>query len=63
MITLASMAYVLYQKPTVRFIIAGDPFQIQPITQIEHWKDMNIYDMVQLDKFVDPVTVPHRTKL
>lgn len=60
MITIASIAYVLYQKKDSNFIIAGDPFQIQPITQIEQWKDMNIYEMVQLNKFVDPVTTPHQ---
>ena len=60
MITIASIAYVLYQKKDSNFIIAGDPFQIQPITQIEQWKDMNIYEMVQLNKFVDPVTIPHQ---
>ncbi|MCG7856693.1 AAA domain-containing protein [Flavihumibacter sediminis] len=63
MVTLASIAYVLYQKPEAFFIVAGDPFQIQPITQIEQWKDMNIYDMVKLDKFVDPVTVPHQYEI
>ncbi|GAB3910637.1 DEAD/DEAH box helicase [Mucilaginibacter boryungensis] len=60
MIALASIAYVLYQKPDSKFIIAGDPFQIQPITQIDQWKDMNIYHMVELDRFLDPVTVPHQ---
>lgn len=63
MVTLASIAYVLYQKPEAFFIIAGDPFQIQPITQIEQWKDMNIYNMVQLDKFIDPVTIPHQYEI
>lgn len=63
MVTLASIAYVLFQKPEAFFIIAGDPFQIQPITQIEHWKDKNIYEMVHLDKFVDPVTIPHQYEI
>lgn len=63
MVTLASIAYVLYQKPETFFIIAGDPFQIQPITQVEQWKDMNIYNMVQLDKFVNPVTSPHQYEI
>lgn len=63
MVNLASVAYVLYQKPQASFIIAGDPFQIQPITQIEQWKDLNIYSMVQLDRFVAPVTVPHPYKI
>lgn len=63
MINLAAIAFVLYQKPDVQFIIAGDPFQIQPITQIEQWKDLNIYSMVKLDKFVNPVTVPHQFQI
>jgi len=63
MVNLASIAYILYQKPQASFIIAGDPFQIQPITQIEQWKDLNIYSMVQLDRFVGPVTVPHAYKI
>ncbi|WP_343643160.1 AAA domain-containing protein [Chryseobacterium sp.] len=63
MITIASIAYVLYQKSNSKFIIAGDPFQIQPITQIDQWKDLNIYEMVQLTKFVNPVTVPHQFEI
>lgn len=59
MVNLASISYVLYQVPEAKFVIAGDPFQIQPITLIEHWKDMNIYSMVNLDRFVEPVTSPH----
>lgn len=59
MVNLASIAYVLYQVPDTKFVIAGDPFQIQPITQIEHWKDMNIYSMVNLGRFVEPTTIPH----
>ncbi|MBL6445889.1 AAA family ATPase [Fulvivirga sp. 29W222] len=63
MVNLASIAYVLYQVPNAKFIIAGDPFQIQPITQIEHWKDMNIYSMINLDRFVQPMTTPHDFKI
>jgi hypothetical protein len=59
MINLPNIIYILYQNPNVKFIIAGDPFQIQPITRIEQWKDMNIYTMINLDRFVNPVTVPH----
>jgi hypothetical protein len=59
MINLPNIIYILYQKTNTKFIIAGDPFQIQPITRIEQWKDMNIYTMVNLDRFVNPVTVPH----
>ncbi|WP_158624874.1 DEAD/DEAH box helicase [Gynurincola endophyticus] len=63
MVNLASIAYVLYQKPDAKFVIAGDPFQIQPITLIDHWKDMNIYSMVNLDRFVEPTTVPHEFEI
>ncbi len=63
MVNLASIAYVLYQQKESNFIIAGDPFQIQPITQIEQWKDHNIYTMVELDKFIEPVTVPHQFEI
>ena len=63
MINLAAIAYALFQKPNVQFIIAGDPFQIQPITQIEQWKDENIYSMVKLDKFVNPTTTPHQFEI
>lgn len=63
MVNLAAIVYILYQKPTAQFIIAGDPFQIQPITQIEQWKDMNIYDMVQLKKFTSPQTIPHQYEI
>lgn len=63
MINLANISYILYQRKDSNFIIAGDPFQIQPITQIEQWKDQNIYTMVELDKFKDPVTVPHKFEI
>ncbi|APU97167.1 hypothetical protein BV902_13090 [Sphingobacterium sp. B29] len=63
MINIASIAYILYQKSNSKFIIAGDPFQIQPITQIDQWKDLNIYEMVQLTKFINPVTIPHQFEI
>jgi len=63
MVNLASIAFVLFQKRDSNFIVAGDPFQIQPITQIEQWKDHNIYTMVELDKFIEPVTVPHQFEI
>ena len=63
MVNLASIAYILYQMPSARFIIAGDPFQIQPITQIKQWKDHNIYTMVELNRFVEPKTVPHQYEI
>jgi superfamily I DNA and/or RNA helicase len=45
-----------------RIIVAGDPFQIEPIVAVEEWKDQNIYTLVGLDKpgsFTKPVTEPH----
>jgi len=63
MVNLPSISYILFQKKESNFIIAGDPFQIQPITQIEQWKDHNIYTLVQLDKFIAPVTTPHKFEI
>lgn len=63
MINLASIVYALYQMPSAKFIIAGDPFQIQPITQVEQWKNENIYKMVNLESFTDPDTRPHEFEI
>jgi hypothetical protein len=63
MVNLASIAYVLFKQQDSEFIIAGDPFQIQPISQIEQWKDMNIYSMVELNKFLNPTTTPHNFQI
>jgi hypothetical protein len=60
MIPIANIVYPLYKKTPRKFYIAGDPFQIEPITAIDLWKNENIYTMVQLDSFVDPVTVPYK---
>ena len=43
MVMLAQIMYPLCYKCDSQFIIAGDPFQIQPITSVENWKDENIY--------------------
>jgi hypothetical protein len=59
MIMLASIAYVIYQQPQSQFIIAGDPFQIQPMVIAEHWQEENIYTLVGLNDFQSPQTVPH----
>ena len=63
MIPIANIIYPLYKKTPTKFIIAGDPFQIQPITRSEAWKDENIYTMVELNSFTNPVTVPHNYKV
>lgn len=54
MIELVSITYVLHKAEGSKFIIAGDPKQIQPIRQ----KDIdvqNIYQMVGLDGFRDAI--------
>jgi len=63
MIPLVNIIYPLYKKTPRKFIIAGDPFQIEPITSVDLWKNENIYTMVQLDSFVEPHTVPHDYKV
>lgn len=63
MIPLAYIVYVLYKAKPKQFIIAGDPFQIDPIVQCKEWKDENIYDLVNLRSFKDTKTVPHEYKV
>ena len=52
MISLAMITYIIHQQPKAEIIIAGDPFQIEPIVFAEEWKGQNI-SMVQLQSF-DP---------
>ena len=62
MIPLINIIYPLYQRKPRKFIVAGDPFQIEPIVAVDQWKDENIYTLVGLDKpgsFVHPSTEPH----
>lgn len=62
MISLASIIYPLYRQKPRKFIVAGDPFQIEPIVAVEQWKNENIYTLVGLNKegaFAKPVTEPH----
>lgn len=58
MIGLAQILYVLYKQEDIckKFIIAGDPFQIPPITKAEDWKEENIYTLVELKNFEDEFT-------
>lgn len=60
MIPLVNIIYPLYKKTPKKFIIAGDPFQIEPITSIDLWKNENIYTMVELNSFTNPTTIPHQ---
>lgn len=60
MIPLINIIYPLYKKTPKKFIIAGDPFQIEPITSLNLWKDMNIYTLVGLNSFAEPKTEPYQ---
>lgn len=59
MIPLVNIIYPLYKKQPEKFIISGDPFQIEPITAVELWKNENIYTLVELNSFTNPTTKPH----
>jgi superfamily I DNA and/or RNA helicase len=59
MISLPSIIYPLYKMTPEKFYIAGDPFQIEPITAVDELKDENIYKMVGLKSFTNPATAPH----
>lgn len=59
MIPIANIVYPLYKKTPKEFIIAGDPFQIKPITAVAYWKDENIYSMVHLNSFGNAKTIPY----
>ena len=63
MIPIAYIIFPLYKKTPKKFIIAGDPFQIEPITSVDMWKNENIYTMVHLDSFVKPDTIPYQYKV
>jgi hypothetical protein len=63
MIPIANIVYPLYHKTPEKFIVAGDPFQIEPIASVDLWKDENIYTMVKLDSFTKPTTVPHNYRV
>ncbi len=63
MIPIANIVYPLYKKTPKKFVIAGDPFQIEPITSVDLWKNENIYTLVKLDSFSTPVTVPYQYKV
>ena len=58
MISLASILLPLYKKTPEKFIIAGDPFQIEPITAVDNWKNENIYTLINLNSFTSPKTIP-----
>ena len=59
MIPLFKMIYPLYHREPKKFIIAGDPFQIEPVIRLNMWEGENIYKMVRLNSFSSPKTRPH----
>ena len=63
MIPIANIVFPLYKKTPKKFIIAGDPFQIEPITSVDLWKNENIYTMVHLESFEKPETTPYQYKV
>ena len=63
MIPIANIIFPLYKKSPRKFIIAGDPFQIEQITSVNLWKNENIYTLVQLNSFTNPKTVPFQYKV
>lgn len=58
MIPLAEIIYPIFRCKKSQIVIAGDPFQIEPIVNEERWKDENIYKMVRLNNFSNPKTAP-----
>jgi len=63
MIPLYQIIAPLYNKGLHNILIAGDPFQIQPIVQKEQWKGENIYTMLELQDFATPTTNPAGLKV
>lgn len=59
MMPLASILYPLYQSQPHQFILAGDPFQVEPVMTVSLWKTENIYTMVHLEDLSKIHTVPH----
>lgn len=59
MITLPNIVNVIYRQTQAKILVAGDPFQISPISRVPEWQDENIYTMVNLHSFKDPKTEPH----
>ncbi len=67
MVGVGYMAYLLMAQPQAKFVIGGDPFQIEPVVLAEDWVGENVYSMVRLASF-DPVVqremlYPHQYKV
>lgn len=60
MIPLYEIVLPIYNPLSGKIIISGDPFQIEPIVNIDLWKKENIYKMVNLKDFINPKTEPYQ---
>lgn len=58
MIPLYQILLPIYSPNSGHIIISGDPFQIEPIVNIDLWKSENVYSLVNLRDFVNPHTEP-----
>lgn len=58
MIPLYQILPPIFNEHSGEIWIAGDPFQIEPIVNIDIWKEENIYKMIDLSNFVSPQTTP-----
>ena len=63
MIPLIKIIYPLFCRKPRKFIVAGDPFQIEPVVHLDMWKGENIYTMVKLTSFAEPKTIPHNYEI
>ncbi len=63
MINLAEITYILYQQKPNHFIIAGDPYQIQPIVKAQQWQNENIYTITNLTNLKTPPSTHKITNL
>ncbi len=63
MVPIANITYLLYKANPKKFIIAGDPHQIEPVDTGNLWQGENIYSMVGLKSFANPHTEPHNYKV
>ena len=63
MISLAYIVFAIYKFEESKFIVSGDPFQISPIVNEKLWEKENIYTMVNLDRFHNPITEPHNFEI
>lgn len=54
MIDLITITFILHKSKSAKFIIAGDPKQIQPVSQGDI-EIQNLYQMIALDSFKDAI--------